>query len=198
MEIVGDEKKMWSRAMLGVLAFLILSFGGAFAIHQYHIRGLALGVALLFWMGAYLLFIREVSRNQAALGCASPAMRRYNRRIAVITIIYVAAIVAAVWAAKTYTPVGPLAWLIALVPALPVLAMVWAMMRLIGEEKDEYLRARIVEQSMIATGFMLAVVTVYGFLESFDLVPHIPAYGAFIVWCAGLGAAACWQKLRAS
>jgi hypothetical protein len=160
------------------------------------LNGVALGAVILLWMGAYLLFIRQVSRKQAEMGCASAAVLRYNRRIGIITIVYVAAIVAAVWIAKTYAPAGPLAWLIALVPAVPVLAMVWAMMRLIVEETDEYLRSKVVEQQMIATGFMLAVVTVYGFLESFELVPHVPAYGAFIVWCAGLGVGACWQRVR--
>jgi hypothetical protein len=198
METTMEDRQLRSRWRLWSVAFLAVSVGTPVLIHWLELRGLALIGALAFWMLSFVFFVREISRLQAASGCASPAMLRYNRRIGVITVAYIAAIATAVWAAKTYAPAGPLAWLIALVPAVPVLAMVWAMMRLIVEETDEYLRARIVEQAMIATGFMLAVVTVYGFLESFDLVPHIPAYGAFIVWCLGLGVAGLWRTLRRS
>jgi hypothetical protein len=58
---------------------------------------------------------------------------------------------------------------------------------LIKEERDEYLRMRIVEQTLIATGFLLAAATIYGFLTAFDLVPRVDAYLAVPVWAVGLG-----------
>jgi len=65
--------------------------------------------------------------------------------------------------------------------------MIRAMGLLIKEERDEYLRMRIVEQSLIATGFLLAATTLYGFLNAFDLAPRLDAYLAVPVWAVGLG-----------
>ena len=74
--------------------------------------------------------------------------------------------------------------------------MVWAMGRLLVEEKDEYQRSLIVRQGLIATGFMLAVTSVWGFLESSDQVPHLPMYWAFIIWAAGLGVGSMINEMR--
>jgi hypothetical protein len=43
---------------------------------------------------------------------------------------------------------------------------------------------------------MLAVTCVWGFLETFELVPHVPMYWAFITWCAGLGIGTLVNELR--
>jgi hypothetical protein len=58
---------------------------------------------------------------------------------------------------------------------------------LLKEERDEYLRMRMVEQSLVATGIVLAVATLYGFLNAFDLAPRVDAYLAVPLWGIGLG-----------
>ena len=42
---------------------------------------------------------------------------------------------------------------------------------------------------------MLSLATIWGFLESFDMVRHIPAYYVSVVWFGGLGVGACVNKL---
>jgi hypothetical protein len=91
---------------------------------------------------------------------------------------------------------GPALYLVAVLPALPLIGIVWALGRFLVEETDEYQRALAVRKMLVASGFLLVVATTWGFLEEFSLVPHLPAYWCFIVWCFGLGVGAGWTKLR--
>ena len=126
---------------------------------------------------------------------ASPAFSRYNRRILVLSVIYAACLFAAVYVFKQHLVAGPLAWLVALAPALPVIGFFVTIGRYLVEERDEYLRDQMVRQALIATGFAMAVATAWGFLENFDLVPHVAAYYIAVIWFAGLGVGACVNRL---
>ena len=119
------------------------------------------------------------------------AQRRYTIRVTVLMVGYVVLLFAANWLFKTGHANGPAAWLIAILPALPIIGVVAAIGRLIVELRDEYVRMLFVRQTLIATGFMLAVATAWGFLEDFGLVPHLPAYYAAILWFGGLGVGGC-------
>jgi len=69
--------------------------------------------------------------------------------------------------------------------------------RYLVEERDEYLRMQVTRQALIATGFAMSIATAWGFLENFDLVPHVYAYYAAILWFAGLGLGTCINKVVA-
>ena len=124
------------------------------------------------------------------------AQRRYNKRVIGLSLLYALLLVAAIMVFKRMHPSGPLAWLLAILPALPIMAIVAAMGRYLVEESDEYLRAMEVRKSLIATGFMLTVTTGWGFLQSFELLPHVDFYWAAIIWFGGLGVGGCVQALR--
>ncbi|MEK6542257.1 MAG: hypothetical protein AABZ45_09085 [Pseudomonadota bacterium] len=89
---------------------------------------------------------------------------------------------------------GPLAYILAFGPAVPVIGIFWAVARLIIEMKDEYQRLLLVRQTLVATGFALSLATGWGFLEQFSLAPHIPAYYWAVVWFAGLGVGAAFNR----
>ena len=132
-------------------------------------------------------FVRSAERAQAELGCVTPAIRRYNRRFTVLSFGYVVALFAAIGLDRQHQLQGPLLWVLALLPSVPIIGMIVTMGRLLVEETDEYQRMRMVRASLIATGLLLAVASVWGFLEMFELVPHIWAWAAFPVWAIGLG-----------
>ena len=121
------------------------------------------------------------------MGIHNPAQRRYVRRVFGFMTFYVAVLVFAKWMFKRGLAEGAVAWGLAILPSLPIIAVFWAIGRLLVEETDEYLRAQLVRQSLIATAFAMAVATVWGFLEAFGLVGHVDAYFASILWFAGLG-----------
>jgi Kef-type K+ transport system membrane component KefB len=123
------------------------------------------------------------------------AQRRYNKRVIGLSLLYALFLVSAVWLFRHDRPSGALAWLVAILPALPLFGIFVAMGRYLVEESDEYLRAMETRKSLIATGFMLIVTTGWGFLQSFELAPHVDFYWAAILWFAGLGVGGCVQRL---
>ncbi|MEM6857016.1 MAG: hypothetical protein AAF559_04020 [Pseudomonadota bacterium] len=84
-------------------------------------------------------------------------------------------------------PVGALAYAVPLLPTVPLLAAMGVMGRYMVEETDEYLRHRTSLAALIGLGLVLVVGTLWGFLETFELVPHIWAWWVFPVWAIGLG-----------
>ena len=126
----------------------------------------------------------------------NPAQKRYQKRIIVLSLLYAAFLIGVTWLFRHSRPEGPLAWLLALLPALPLLGIFAAMGRYLIEEGDEYLRALETRKSLIASGFMLSVTTCWGFLQSFGLVSPVDFYWAAILWFAGLGLGGCVQALR--
>jgi hypothetical protein len=131
--------------------------------------------------------VRSAERAQAASGCATPAMRRYNWRFLVMSFGYVLTLFAALGTTRHMTIEGPLLWVLALLPTIPIMGMIWTIARLLVEETDEYQRMRMVRASLIATGVLLVAATLWGFLEMFGLVPHVENWAAFPIWAIGLG-----------
>jgi hypothetical protein len=128
----------------------------------------------------------------------SKALKRYNYRVIVLSVIYAVILIAAVYGFKHQLLSGPIAYVAAILPALPIIGILGAIGRYLTEETDEYLRVMMVRQALIATAFSLSIATAWGFLENFGLVPHVYAYYAVILWFAGLGLGACINKLQAA
>jgi hypothetical protein len=79
-------------------------------------------------------------------------------------------------------PTGVLAWAVAIAPAIPLLFAIRAIMLYYKEEDDEFLKAMATQSHLLATGFMMAIATGYGFLDMFGLVPHVQTWAVFPVW----------------
>jgi hypothetical protein len=152
---------------------------------------IAVPVLALAWMVTVVIRIR---RQSACAG--STANRAYMRRFLPMMGLYVVCLLATVWLDDRLAPKGPLAVALAILPALPLVGVVWAFGRLLIEETDEYLRALTVRQFLVATGFMLCVTSIWGFLDAFGQVPHVPMYWAFIIWCMGLGVGTMVNEMR--
>jgi hypothetical protein len=123
------------------------------------------------------------------------AMMRYNRRVIIASLVYAVTLMGAVSAFKHHSVDGPLAWIVAILPALGIIAIFASIGLYLVEEKDEYLRMMMVRQTLWASGFSLSIATIWGFLESFDMVGHVPVYWVSVLWFGGLGLGACVNKL---
>ena len=115
-----------------------------------------------------------------------PAQRRYARRVAIALAVYAIGMVAAKYLIAQGGMSGPLAFALALVPGLAVVGVIYAIGMLIVEQTDEFLRMLLVRQNLIAIGFALSLASIWGFLEAFDLVPHVAAFYIVVVWSIGL------------
>ena len=126
---------------------------------------------------------------------ASKASKTYNLRVLWLSLFYGAFLMAAVYGFRHQLLAGPVAYLAAVLPALPIIGIFAAIGRYLVEEQDEYLRMLMVRQTLWASAFALSVATVWGFLESFDMVGHVEAYYVAVLWFGGLGVGACINKL---
>ena len=125
----------------------------------------------------------------------SPAQKRYVLRVSIAMAAYIVTLTAALRFVGGGDVTGAGAYLLALLPGLSVAGVFWAIGKLLVEEKDEYMRMLLVRQSLVATGFTLSVVTMWGFLENFDLVPHVDAFYIAVLWFAGLALGSCVNRL---
>jgi hypothetical protein len=75
--------------------------------------------------------------------------------------------------------------------------MLCAMVSLLREETDEYIRARLVRQWLFGGGVLLVLATVWGFFEQFGMAPHVPSWVAFPVFAVGMSFAMIVKERRA-
>lgn len=183
-------------------AIWALAFTLGMAITGYLERYAGVGrtgaIVLMALSSLFLIpMIRSVQARADAKGVNSPALKIYNRRFMIWTFGYMIALTIAITAYQKLELAGASLWLAAMLPALPVFGMIWTMGRYVREEADEYLRLRAIHAALAATGLLLAIATVWGFLEMFGAVPHVPSWAAFPIWAIGLGIGQCWQGFRA-
>ncbi|MCB2084039.1 MAG: hypothetical protein KDD90_08315 [Sphingomonadaceae bacterium] len=126
----------------------------------------------------------------------SAAQRTYLRRMAVVSVFYLAATFTAASLIDKGAPVNWLTAMLAVLPGLGVVGYIWAIMRLMIEEQDEFFRMLIVRQSLIATGIALSAASIWGFLEQFAVVNHIPAYWWPVIYFFGFGIGALANKIQ--
>jgi hypothetical protein len=125
----------------------------------------------------------------------TPAWRRYNWRVVWLSLLYGAFLLPAVYGFKHQLVPHSVAYLVAILPTLPIIGIFAAIGRYLIEEQDEYVRMLMVRQTLWASCFALSAATVWGFLESFDLVGHVDGYYILIAWFFGLGLGGIVNKL---
>jgi hypothetical protein len=107
------------------------------------------------------------------------AIRRYTYRFPMVMALYVVFLFFAVWTFKHHPPTGVLAWLLAILPSLPIIASLGVIGLYLTEEKDEFQRTVLVQSMLWSIGGTLVVTTVWGFLENFLHVIHFDLYLVF-------------------
>ena len=162
--------------------------------------GFPLGVAIVVvtwwngwsWLGAALMSLSPMVAAMLAArlfkpAAMRPAMRRYGRRLALNMIVYVAVLMGATMLYQRGLTEGPLGYLIALAPALPIIGVFVIIARFLAEETDEFMR-KIVLSSLVWSGALtLCEATVWGFLETFGKAPHVWMWAVPVAFFAQLG-----------
>jgi hypothetical protein len=175
----------------------LLTMAGTAAASIFEVLDNAWRTVLFFVaMGLLVPMVRASRARYEAQGCMSPALRRYNNRVLVAMTLYMASFFVAVGVHDRVAAGSAVLWLLATVPVMPLLGMIWAMQRYLGEETDEYLRHRAIQAALFGLALVLVVGTVWGFLETFGLVPHVWAWWVFPAWAIGLAGGFGWSKAR--
>lgn len=119
------------------------------------------------------------------MGSFTPAQQRHNQRVLRLSIVYAVVLLGAVYLFKHGLVSGAAAWVTAIVPGLVVSGFFLLFGRYLVDEHDEYVRLLVARQTLIATGILLSLTTIWGFLESFGLVGHVLAWIWAVVWLVG-------------
>jgi hypothetical protein len=115
------------------------------------------------------------------------AMRRYLYRFLASIAFYTVFLVAAVWAFPRYHPTGFLAYVLAILPALAIVAVIVVVGLYLTEEKDEFQRTVLIQTMLCGMGATMAVCTGWGFLELFIGIPALKLYLIFPMFWAFVG-----------
>jgi len=144
---------------------------------------------ILLVLNTALLFpaAKALRAHQELRGAMSPAIRTYNLRMLVCSVVYALTWLIASSAYGSFEAGSAALWAIAIVPLVPIIGMIWAMARYLLDEEDEYLRFRAVQGALVGLALVLVAGTVWGFLEMFELVPHVWVWAVFPLWAIGLG-----------
>lgn len=156
-----------------------------------------IGVALIFGTALFGLAWAADRRCYGAAGARASARRLYQLRLGGTMGAYVVLLAISVRMFRSDTePTGALAWVLALAPALPLLGAIWTMLQYLADEKDEYLRTIQTQSFILATGFVMAIATVWGFLDQFGKVGHAEMWLVFPLWALCLAPAQLFVRRR--
>lgn len=116
-----------------------------------------------------------------------PAMRRYSDRLALNMIGYFIVFIGASEAYRRGWAAGPFGYVLALLPALPILRIFLLYARYFREETDEFQKAVVMTSLIWSGAATLCEATVWGFLETFGKAPHVWMWAAPVAFFAQLG-----------
>ena len=114
------------------------------------------------------------------------AGRKYVVRTMAFMGGYTAVNVAAIFGAFDEIIGKPVAWALALAVAAPVAGQIWATLSLM-RESDEYVRAVVAKQFIIAAGLAMALAVFWGFGEMFAGAPHLEGWWIYVAFWALMG-----------
>ncbi len=145
-----------------------------------------------------IVLVAVWSRSAAVKMCmtTTPAAKHYRRRMLISSSVYTATLLLAVGLNVRHLLTGPLAYAVAILPAIGVAGMFASMGLYLREETDEFQRAMQIESSLWATGIVMMVCAIWGFLEMFHLAPHVEAWVVVPVWAMALGIANVFTRRR--
>lgn len=123
-------------------------------------------------------------------------MQSYMKRLGFFMIAYMGILFGGLSYHRSGDPAELISIVLALITALPICGVFWAIYRLLVECDDEYQRMLFVKQTLLATGATLAIATVWEFLKVYDALAAGPRWFG-VIWFAMLGLAAPIVRWRA-
>jgi hypothetical protein len=119
----------------------------------------------------------------------SKAGRRYIRRLIPTMMVYLVFLFLSGWIFHHLHPTGIAVYLIAVLPALPLVGSLVVLGFYIAEETDEFERSIIIQSMLWGIGGALSVSTIWGALEDFATTPppHLSTFYIYIFFWIFMG-----------
>ena len=108
------------------------------------------------------------------------AGRRYTKRLAPTMAIYLVFLFIAQWSFHHLHPTGLIVYVLAVLPALPLIGSIAIVGLYIAEESDEFERSILIQSMLWGFGGALAISTIWGFLEDFAQAPHMSNFYVYV------------------
>ena len=124
------------------------------------------------------------------------AQRHLRRRAIPIMSLYFILFAVIDWLFARHSIHGLGAYLLAVLPALPLIAAIVILGRYVREETDEFKRAVFVEAMLWAIGVTMVLTTAWGFIEMFIPGVHVPVLWVFPVFCVIAAASKLFVRRR--
>ena len=105
---------------------------------------------------------------------------RYVARLLPTMIVYVLFVFITQWAFHHSHPTGLMVYLLAILPAVPLVGSIAIVGLYIAEETDEFQRSILVQSMLWGFGVALAIGSVWGSLEDLANAPHRSAFYAYL------------------
>lgn len=126
----------------------------------------------------------------------SLAGRRYLKRFIPTMVAYIVLVFGASFVFDQLDLAGPVAWALAIAPAIPILGVIAVMGLYLKEETDEFQRNILVESMLWGFGLTMAVTSVWGFAEIYVHALPLPAFWVFPMFCMGMGLSQFFVRAR--
>ena len=127
---------------------------------------------------------------------ATKAGRPYVYRLAPTMALYCVFLFITQWTFHHLHPTGLVVYLLAILPALPLVATLAIVGLYIAEESDEFERSIIVQSMLWGLGGALSVSTIWGFLEDFANAPHISTFYVYVFFWIFMGISQPFIRMR--
>jgi len=126
----------------------------------------------------------------------NPAMKRYFVRFTATMVLYAVALVLSVLAFVHLRPAGFVAYILAILPALFIVAQMVTFALYLAEEKDEFVRNLQIQSMLWGIGATLSVTTIWGFLQSFVHLHPLDPILVYPMFCALSGVSYALVSMR--
>lgn len=103
----------------------------------------------------------------------NPAQTRYVARMFTTAVFCILFSLAASLGIRHGHATGVLAWVLGILPAIPVVMTLVVTGAYLREERDEFLKAVFVQALLAGVAGTLSVTTAWGYLEGFRIAPHL-------------------------
>ncbi len=106
---------------------------------------------------------------------------------------YIAIMVAVIFGAFDDIQGAPAAWALALTVTAPIVGQIWTTLAAM-RDSDEFVRAVMAKQFILASGISMALFTAWGFAESFADAPHAEGWLIYPLFWGAFGLTAPFIK----
>ncbi len=123
-------------------------------------------------------------------------IKRYTFRVLVFMTAYMVILIGGKSYAQSVDPSQLVRIALAVITALPICGVFWAIFQVLVEVDDEYQRLLFAKQILLGTAWALAIVTVWEFLAVYDVLASGPQWTG-VIWFITFGLAGGYVRLRA-